>query len=150
MEDLIETVTRGNVAEVKTVLATVALVLGVYQVALAVVAYGKVKLPFLGTAPAARAHRFIGDSAVVIIVLVALVCLGYYGLGEASEETSYMVHAVAGFALIGLLAVKIVIIRSGNYSWGRILPFVGTGILLALAVVWTTVAPEIISGKIDD
>ena len=127
-----------------------ALALGVYQVALAVVAYGRVRLPFLGTGPAARAHRAIGDSAIVIVALVALACLGYYGLGEASEETSYLVHAVAGFTLIGLLAVKVVIIRSGNYSWGRILPFLGTAILIALAVVWATVAPEVIGGEAGD
>jgi len=86
----------------------------------------------------------------VIIVLVGLGCLGYYGLGEAGEETSYLVHAVAGFALVGLLAVKVVIIRSGNYTWGRVLPYLGTAILVAIAVVWATVAPEIISGQIDD
>ena len=39
MEDLIEELTRGNVTEVKVVLASVVLGLAVYQVLLAAVAY---------------------------------------------------------------------------------------------------------------
>ena len=40
MEQLIEDVTRGNVTEVKVVLASMILALAIYQVLLAAVAYG--------------------------------------------------------------------------------------------------------------
>jgi hypothetical protein len=71
LEDLIETVTRGNPTEVKVILASVALALAVYQLVLISVAYGKVKLPFLGAPPASQAHRAVGDSIAVVLVVVA-------------------------------------------------------------------------------
>jgi hypothetical protein len=48
VEDLLETVTRGNVDEVKIVLASVVAALAVYQLVLVAVGYGKLRLPFLG------------------------------------------------------------------------------------------------------
>ena len=72
LEDLIETVTRGNPTEVKVILASVALALAVYQLALISVAYGKVKLPFLGAPPASQAHRAVGHSALGISVWLLL------------------------------------------------------------------------------
>ena len=47
MEDLIDSVTRGNPTEVKVLLASVALALAVYQLVLISVAYGKLRPPFL-------------------------------------------------------------------------------------------------------
>jgi hypothetical protein len=43
MEDFFDSLFRGNVAEVKVVLATVLLGLALYQVALMAVGYGKVR-----------------------------------------------------------------------------------------------------------
>lgn len=63
MEDLVESLTRGNVAEVKVLLASVALALGVYQLAVISVGYGKVRVPFLTAPPAFAAHRAVGDTA---------------------------------------------------------------------------------------
>jgi hypothetical protein len=40
VEDLVESVTRGNVTEVKVVLASVAVALGAYQLVLIAVGYG--------------------------------------------------------------------------------------------------------------
>jgi hypothetical protein len=54
LEDLIDTLTRGNATEVKVLLASVALALAVYQLVLIAVGYGKLRPPFLGAGPAAR------------------------------------------------------------------------------------------------
>jgi hypothetical protein len=56
LEDLIDTLTRGNVTEVKVLLASVALALAVYQLVLIAVGYGKLRPPFLGAGPATRTH----------------------------------------------------------------------------------------------
>jgi hypothetical protein len=66
IEDLIDTVTRGNPTEVKVILASVALALAVYQLVLISIVYGKLRLPFLSAPPASQAHRAVGDSIVVV------------------------------------------------------------------------------------
>ena len=73
MEDLIENLTRGNVTEVKVVLASVVLALAAYQLVLAAVSYGKVRPRFLESGPATWAHRVSGDTILVLAVLVAVV-----------------------------------------------------------------------------
>jgi len=72
---MIDTLTRGNPTEVKTVLASVALALAVYQLVLIAVAYGKVRPGFLAAAPAGRAHRAVGDTIVVLVVITAFACI---------------------------------------------------------------------------
>jgi hypothetical protein len=47
MEDLVDTITRSNVPQVKKVVTTVITALAVYQVAMMAVGWGKVKMPFL-------------------------------------------------------------------------------------------------------
>jgi hypothetical protein len=82
VEQLIEDLTRGNVTEVKVVLASVVLALAVYQLLLAAVAYGKVRLPFLGAGTASWTHRASGDAIVVLTILVATACISFYGFEE--------------------------------------------------------------------
>jgi hypothetical protein len=65
VEDLIDTVTRGNPTEVKVLLVSVALALAVYQLVLIAVGYGKLRPPFLAASPATRAHRAVGDTIAV-------------------------------------------------------------------------------------
>lgn len=45
--DFVDFLTRGNVSQVKTVLASIVTALALYQVALMAVGYGKVRIPFL-------------------------------------------------------------------------------------------------------
>ena len=52
MEDLIDSLTRGNPTEVKVVLASVVTALAVYHLVLIAVGYGKLRPPFLGARPA--------------------------------------------------------------------------------------------------
>lgn len=106
MEDLFEELTRGNVTEVKVVLASVVAALAVYQVVLMAVGYGRLRPPFLGAGPASSAHRAIGDAIVVVTVLVAVMCLTYFGL----EEDGAVLHAVLGSLLVAAAIVAIVIV----------------------------------------
>jgi Family of unknown function (DUF6529) len=98
MEDLVERLARGNVTEVKVLLTSVALALAAYQLVLISVGYGKVRPRFLEARPAAKAHRASGDAIVVLLVVVAVMCLSYFGL----EEGAF--HAVTGALLIVVLA----------------------------------------------
>lgn len=135
MEDLIEQLTRGNVTEVKVVLATVVLALALYQLLLAAVAYGRVKLPFLEAGTASWTHRASGDAIVVLTILVATACLSYYGFEEGGA------HAVFGCLLLGLLALKIFVVRVGG-RLSRLLPALGVSVLVLFGLTWITSAGD--------
>jgi Family of unknown function (DUF6529) len=135
LEQLIEDLTRGNVTEVKVVLATVALALACYQLLLAAVAYDRVRLPFLNAHAASWTHRAIGDAIVVLTIVVATMCLAYYGFDEGGA------HTVAGCAVLGLLAVKVLAVRLGG-RLGRALPLLGISLLALFGTVWLTSAGD--------
>ncbi|HYJ20428.1 MAG TPA: DUF6529 family protein [Solirubrobacterales bacterium] len=135
MEHLIEEVTRGNVTEVKVVLATVILGLAVYQLVLAAVAYGRLRLPFLEAHTASWTHRAGGDTIVVLTILVATACLSFYGFEEGGA------HAVFGCLLLGVIAVKIVVVRAGG-RLSRLLPFLGISVLALFGLTWLTSAGD--------
>ena len=133
MEDLVERIARGNVTEVKVMLTSVALALGAYQLVLISVGYGKLRPRFLAPRPAAKAHRASGDAIVVLLVVVAVMCLSYFGL----EEGAF--HAVTGALLLVVLGVKIVVLRWWHAA-GRFLPVLGISVFLLLAATWLSTA----------
>lgn len=135
MESLIEEATRGNVAEAKVVLATVVLALAVYQLLLAAVAYGWVRLPFLAAEPASWAHRASGDAILVLTVLVATACLAFYGFEEGGG------HALFGTLLLGLLALKVAVVRIGGRA-SRLLPLLGVSVLALFGLTWLSSAGD--------
>lgn len=135
MEDLIEELTRGNVTEVKVVLATVVLTLAVYQLVLAAVAYGWLRLPFLEAGTASWTHRASGDAIVVLTILVAVACLSYYGFEEGGA------HAVFGTVLLGVLALKVFVVRVGG-RLSRLLPLLGVSVLALFGLTWLTSAGD--------
>ena len=141
MEDLIDTLTRGNPTEVKVVLASVALALAVYQVVLISVRYGKLRPSFLNPPPAFAAHRAVGDTIVVVLVVVALMCIGWFGL-----EDDATLHIVAAIALLSVLALKIVVVRRWH-AMGRFLPALGISVWLLLALTWLTSAGDFLAGS---
>lgn len=135
MEHLIEEVTRGNVTEVKVVLATVVLALAVYQLVLAAVAYGWLRLPFLEAHSASWTHRASGDAIVVLTILVATACLSFYGFEEGGS------HAVLGCVLLGAIALKVLVVRAGG-RFSRLLPFLGLAVLTLFGLTWLTSAGD--------
>ncbi len=139
-EELIESAPRGNVAEVKTVLASIAFALGVYQLVAIAVGYGKLRLPFLDAGPATRAHRAVGDSIAVILLLVGVACLSYYGL----EEDDKLVHMISGSALLTVLAIKVAVVRRGRRP-SRALPILGLTVFALIALTWATSAGELLA-----
>lgn len=136
MEQLIEDLTRGNVTEVKVVLASVVLALAVYQLVLAAVAYGRVRLPFLAAAPASWVHRASGDAIVVLTLAVAAMCVGYYGFDEDGGT-----HALVGYFVLGAIVVKVLAVRLGGAA-GRLLPLLGAALFVLLGVTWLTSAGD--------
>jgi hypothetical protein len=145
MDDLIERLTNGHVAEVKIVLTSVVVALAFYQVALMIVGYGKIRLPFLRARVASTAHRTIGDVIAPITALVGVMCLGYFGVSDGidhardGQEAVVTLHVIAGFGLAGALAFKIVVVRWWH-SLSPLLPYLGTSVLLLFGVTWATSA----------
>ena len=136
MEELLLRVTRGNVSEVKIVLASVVALLAVWQVALMAVGYGKLRLPFLKPLPASRAHRAIGDSIVVVTAVVASMCIVYFGFDDDGT-----LHIVFALALIAVLAFKIAVIR-GLRRFDHLLPALGISVFLLFWATWFSAAAE--------
>jgi hypothetical protein len=134
MEDFVETLTRGNVAEVKVVLASVALALAVYQLVVIAVGYGRLRLPFLDAPPAFRAHRAVGDTIALLMLCTGVMCVSVYGF-----EDDKAAHAIAGSALLAVLAVKVSVVRR-DFGLGRFLPLLGLSVFRLLSVTWATSA----------
>ena len=121
-------------------LASVALALAVYQLVLIAVGYGKLRPPFLEARPAARAHRAVGDTIAVLLVITAFMCVGYFGF-----ENDAALHVVAGVSLLAVLALKIAVVRWWH-SLGRLLPGLGVSVWLLLALAWITSAGDFLAG----
>ena len=151
MDDLVDELARGNVAQVKTVLASVIVALALYQVVLIAVGYGKIKVPFLKPKPASFTHRTVGDAIVALVAVVAFMCLAYFGIEDgiehARDEESgrAAIHVVAALMLLGVLTLKIVVVRWWH-SAGRFLPFIGLSVLGLLIVTWVTSAGNYLIG----
>lgn len=116
------------------VLASVALALAVYQLALIAVAYGKLRPPFINGPPAGGAHRAAGDAIAIVLLVVAAMCVSYFGF-----EDDAALHIVSGTALLMVLALKIGIVRHGGRA-SRLLPLLGMSVFALLALTWLTSA----------
>lgn len=136
MNEFIISLTRGNVAEVKIVLASIVAVLALYQVMLMAVGYRKVSLGFLRPAAASRAHRAIGDAIVVLTVVTAIMCIGNF---EIEDEGGNLVHAVLGSLLLIILAIKIAVVRQWVRA-DRLLPWLGLTLFALFAATWLSSA----------
>ena len=141
MEGLFVSLARGNLAEVKIVLASIVAALAVYQLLLMAVGYGKLSLPFLAPLPASRAHRAIGDSILVLTVFTALACISYFEV-----EDDNLLHALFGSALLVTLAVKVAVVRRWT---GRdaMLPYLGGAVFLLFAATWASSAAPYLFGQ---
>jgi hypothetical protein len=122
---------QGNPTEVKVVLASVATALALYQVVLAAIGYRRLRV--IDAEPAFMTHRASGDTIAVLLIVVAIMCLSYFEL----EDSAF--HAVTGFLLLVVLAVKVVVIRWWH-SAGRFLPVLGITVLGLLVATWASTA----------
>ena len=148
MEDFVEQLSRGNVEEVKVVLASIVAALAMYQVLLMAVGYGKLRLPFLASRPASSAHRAVGDTIVVITLLIAFMCICYFGFedGDSDEKTRALLHATAGSGLVAVLAFKVVVVRWWH-RMGRFLPAIGLAVFALFMITWLTSAGDYLRGS---
>ena len=143
MEDFLDSLTGGHVTAVKVVLASVALALACYQLVLIAVAYGKLRLGFLSSDPASGAHRAVGDTTAVILLIVAAMCISQYGLEGEHGEGSATLHIITGSALVIVLALKVAVVRWWH-GLGRFLPLFGTTVFVLLGITWLTSAGDIL------
>ena len=145
MEDFVDAVTRGNVSQVKTVLASVVLLLAGYQVLLMAVGYGKVKVPFLKPKAATFTHRAVGDAAVAVGIFIALLCYSYFGVEDGiehargEESTRATIHVIAGSAFVFLVIAKVLVVRWFR-RFDRLLPTIGISLFALFAIAWVTSA----------
>lgn len=117
---------------VKTLLATVAIVLAMVQLGSATVMYGKIRgvagPPWIGVL-----HRWSGRIAVLISVPVAVHCL--YALGLQYGSTRVLVHSLLGCLFYGVFVTKMLLLtRRGLPGW--VLPLVGGLVFTTLVVIW--------------
>jgi uncharacterized protein DUF6529 len=150
MEDLVEQLTRGNVSAVKVVLASVALALAVYQVLLMAVGYGKLRLAFLKPKAASFTHRASGDVILLLTLLVGFMCLAYFGLEDSGhhggEDELSGLHVIASFALVGALALKVIVVRWWH-RMGRFLPLIGISVFTLFFLTWLTSSAAYLWGE---
>ena len=142
MEDLVDTLTRGNPLEVKTVLASVAFALAAYQVVLAAVGFRWVRPKVPEAQPAFRAHRASGDAVLLLLVIVGAMCLAVAGEDHGGDAAAF--HAVTGGLLFVVLALKVVVIRWWHAA-GRFLPLLGASVFVLLALTWFGSAGDFLS-----
>jgi hypothetical protein len=142
VEDLVNTLTRGNPLEVKTVLASVAFALAAYQLVLAAVGFRWVRPRVPEAEPAFRAHRASGDAILVLMVVVGAMCLAVAGEHREGEDAAF--HAVTGGLLFLVLALKVVVIRWWHAA-GRFLPLLGASVFVLLALTWFGSAGDFLS-----
>lgn len=151
MEDLVEVVTGGHVTAVKIVVTSVMLALATYQALLMAVGYGKVRPPFLTPGNASVAHRAVGDAIVVLVLVVGAFCLGVYGIEDSVQEgapgpdSRVSLHVLASFALVGVLAVKLLVLHRWRAAQ-RFLPLLGLSVLFLFFVTWLSSAGAFLLG----
>ena len=120
-----------HATEVKVVLASVATALAVYQLVLAAIGYRKLRI--IEAEPAFTTHRASGDTIAFLLIVVAVLCLSYFEL----EDGAF--HAVTGFLLLVVLAVKVVVVRWWHAA-GRFLPALGVTVFVLLVATWASTA----------
>ncbi|MDY6998634.1 MAG: DUF6529 family protein [Actinomycetota bacterium] len=121
---------------VKSWLATLAMVLALFQLGSALAMYRLVprhRVP----AWVAPAHVWSGRLAVLATVPVAVHCL--YALGFAGPDTRVLFHSLFGCFFYGAFVTKMLLLtRRGLAGW--VIPVAGGVVFFALVYVWLTSA----------
>ncbi len=127
----------SGMLQLKTWLATAALVLVLAQLLTALWMWGR--LPGAGVAPGwvGPLHRWTGAIAFVILIPVVLHCL--WSLGFSTDSPRALAHSLAGCVFYGAYASKMLGLRLRGLP-GWTLPVLGGLVFTALVVAWLTSA----------
>jgi hypothetical protein len=130
--------TAADTLPLKSWLATGLLALAALQLGLALWLYGR--LPGIGAAGpgAGNVHRAVGIIAVLVTLPIAYHCAFAYGV-QPNIDARVAVHSLAGCFLYGVIAAKLIIVRSRRLP-GWALPLAGGTLVLMVAVLWYTSA----------
>ncbi len=122
----------------KSTLATIAVVLALFQLASALRMYGRLRVPRTVPRWLPAAHRWSGTVAFVVSLPVAYHCL--WSLGLATDRGARpLVHGLLGCAFYGAVATKLLALRTSRLPrWA--IPVVGATLVTALVGVWLTSA----------
>ena len=120
----------------KAWLATIALVLAIVQVVLALWMYGKLGR---GSAPdwVGPVHRLTGTVALLVTLPVVYHCLWSLGFETDSGSTRRFVHSLLGCVFYGAFTTKVLCVRSARMP-GWALPVVGGLLFACLVGLWLT------------
>lgn len=121
----------------KAWLATIAILLAVFQLLSALRIYGKVSWPATVPSWFGDAHRLSGTLAFFVSLPVAYHCLWSLGFRSDTSDMRTYVHSIAGCFFYGAFATKIVAVRSHRMP-GWALPVIGGSVFASLVIVWLT------------
>ncbi|MEP6598173.1 MAG: DUF6529 family protein [Actinomycetota bacterium] len=127
----------SGVLQLKTWLATVALLLVLVQVTSALWMWGH--LPGAGDAPTwiSPVHRWSGSVAFVVTLPVALHCI--WSLGFVTTTPRVLLHSIFGCAFYGAYAAKMLGLRlRGVPQWA--VPVLGGSLFAVFILIWLTSA----------
>jgi hypothetical protein len=127
----------SGMLQLKTWLATAALMLVVVQVVTALWMWGR--LPGLGPAPAwlAGVHRWSGSVAFALTLPVAVHCV--WSLGFVTTTPRVLAHGLLGCAFYGAYTTKMLGLRVRGLP-ARAVPVLGGSVFALFLLVWTTSA----------
>lgn len=125
----------SDTIQLKVWFATVAVILGVVQVLLAMRIYGKLQWPKKAPPWLGDLHRLTGTLAFLVSLPVAYHCL--WSLGFQSGTTRVLIHSIVGCIFYGAFVTKVLSVRFHNLP-DRTLPVVGGLVFAALVVVFLT------------
>ena len=121
----------------KSLLATIALVLAGVQVLLAAWIYRKLPLAGIPPRPVPVAHRVTGFALFALTIPVAVHCLIVYGVQLTSPRVA--IHSIAGCFFYGAFAAKVLLVHSRRLPrWA--LPVAGGTLAVIVGVLWYTSA----------
>lgn len=126
----------SGMLQMKTWLATIAVVLVLVQLVSALWMWGR--LPGVRTTPTwvAFAHRWSGTVAFVVSLPVALHCV--WSLGFVTTTPRVLLHSTLGCAFYGAYAAKMLGLRLSGPRW--LLPVLGGTVFTLFVLVWLTSA----------
>ena len=142
--ELLNDLTGGQLLLWKVLLTSVIFACAGLQVLLAARFYEAATVPPISTGTAARTHRLNGKLTITLAVVVALSCL--VGPAGPTSPTRVLLHSVFGSLVFVLLAAKYTALKL-RPSWGRYLPWIGSGLFLTFAAIWATSVADYVTAR---